>query len=879
MKPMPPRLALSLINRCLDAVAAESISGDLTEGFAERLRVRGAFRARIWFWAQAVRSVIAGGSAAVNTQSRTRVVDGLMLDVRIAIRSLRGSPAYAATAILTLTLGIGASVAIGTAADRALRRGLPVPAAARLVAVGHPNKDGTPGTVGFLTVQDWRARTKSLDELSIVRGWTPTLVTKDGAERLDGARVSWNYFRMLGVTPALGRDFVAHDDAPDRPRVVIISDGVWKRRFAGRPDVVGSSIEFNGRAFQVAGVLPPGYEPMIEQRFNAPAEVWTPLAYGPDGSSSCRSCQHLRAVGRLAPGATLETAHAELVTVQQQMRREHPSDYEDKAPVMRDMNRVIAGALDRPLRLLVGAVLFVLLVACANVASLLVTRASARQRELAVRAALGAGRARLAQLLLVEAMVVAAIAGTLGVLLAQWSLGTLASSAPVDVPRLDQAAGDPRLILLAVLVSAGALFCFGLIPAWFSARVDLRTAVGEERHSPARHTLRLREFLIAGQIAVSLVLVAGAGLMYRTVDRLLQVNPGFDAENVLTVGLSLVGPPWAEDEPVRVFQRALIDRVSKLPGVESAALTGQVPLGGNYDRMGMHIVGRASASEAEDPDAERYSVSPGYFRAMGIPLIQGRLLNDGDRADSAPVMLLSASAAREFWPGGNALGQRIRVGNRTRPPREIVGIVGDVRHYALSEQPTPQFYLPQEQFTDSYLLLVVKMKPGAGDLTAAVRAQVRALAPDVPLYDIASLDDRLQKSIAPRRFLMLLLGLFAGVTVLITAVGLYGVIAQVVAAQQREFGIRVALGARKSSLVALVLRRGLSIAAIGILLGLGATVGLGRLLSSQLYETQPADLATLSSAAVILFVVAIVTHLAPLRRALQTDPNTTLRAS
>jgi putative ABC transport system permease protein len=884
----PPRAACWLLDHLLDRASGEAIGGDLLEEFRKVVGRRGPRAARRWFWRQTLSSIAARGLARSRERRQTkprlrllggRLMDGLLQDVRFALRTFARTPAFAVAAILTLALGVGAATTIATAAHRALLRPLPYPHGDRLVFAGHPddNDPGAVGNVGFATVVDWRARLKGFDELAIVRGWTPTLVGEGGAERLDGMRVNWNYFRMLGVRPAMGRDFTADDDRPDRSRIVLLSDGLWRRRFGGRPDVVGTTVELNGNPFEVAGVLPASFEPVVSEHFYVRADIWAPLGYDLAGDSSCRSCQHLKLVGRLREGTTLPQARAELAAVHAVLKQEHPSDYTDTPPAARMLHDEITGPLRRPLQVLLFAVVFVLLVGCANVAGLLMARAIDRQRELVVRAALGAGRGRLVRQLLTESLVLAAGAAALGVLLARWGLGLLARHAPVTVPRLDQAAADPLMIVIATGIAAAALIAFALLPAWTSARLDLQGVLRDTRQSDARGALRARELLIAVEVAVALVLVAAAGLMVRTVDRLLRIDPGFDPRGVLTLGVSLVGPPWAEDAAVRTFQDELLRRVTALPGVERAALAGQIPLGDNYDRWGFRIEGRTFASGADAPSVERYGVTPDYFSVMRIPLRRGRLFSRADATDGPLVMLIGETTARTLWPGRDPIGSRVRIGGPDGPWRTVVGIVGDVRHYRLGDPPTPQMYLPQRQVTDSYLVLAVRASVDPAGLTGAIRREVAAIAKDVPVYDVKTLEERVSASVATRRFLMLLLGVFAAATLVMVAVGLYGVVSQAVSARRRELGIRLALGATRRDIRRLVLGRGLTLVGWGLAAGLAASAALGQVLSSQLYETRGRDPLVMALAAASLLAVAALAHLVPLRRASRVDPSITLR--
>ena len=806
-------------------------------------------------------------------------LDGFRHDLRFTLRTFAHAPAFTAAAVLTLAVGMGAATAIGTAAHRALLQSLPYPNGDRLVLVGHSREEDRSaiGNLGYLTFVDWRARMRTLDELAIFRGWQPTLAGTDGAERLSGLKVSWNFFRMLGVKPALGRDFTESDDHPDRWRVVLISDGLWRRRFGARADIAGSFVEFNNRRYQIIGVLPAGFEPLISERFYERAEIWAPLGYAPDGDSSCRTCQHLKAVGRLAPGASLDRAQAELTVVHAGLKREHPNEYTDATPLVHRLDREISGTIRRPLQLLMGAVAFVLLVAAANVAGLILARATDRQREIALRAALGASRRRLIRQLLTESIVLAAIAAALGTVFARLALGFLSTRAPVTVPRLDQAATDPVILGVEVVAALIALIGFGLLPAWTASRSDLQVVLREGRQSSARRAVRAREVLMAGELAAALVLVAGAGLMYRTVDRLLHVDPGFDARGVLSVGMSLVGPRWAEDEAVRMFQDELLNRIARLPGVTNAAIAGQIPLGDNMDQWGFRIEGRVFKSQADAPSVERYSVTPDYFNTMRIPLKKGRLFNSTDTTGSALVMVIGETTARTLWPGENPIGSRVRIGGPDGPWRTVVGIVGDVRHYDLGQRPTTQFYLPQLQRTDSFVVLVVRSAADTASLLNPIRREIAAIAPDVPVFDVATLEQRVEHSVATRRFLLLLLSVFATATLVMAAIGLYGVVSQAVAGRRREFGIRLALGASRRDIYRLVLRRGFELVAIGAAVGLAGATALGRLLGSQLYETTPGDPVTLLVAAGLLVAAAVAAHVVPLRRATGIQPNLALR--
>jgi putative ABC transport system permease protein len=446
----------------------------------------------------------------------------------------------------------------------------------------------------------------------------------------------------------------------------------------------------------------------------------------------------------------------------------------------------------------------------------------------------------------------------------------------VTIPRLDGAAADPWLFGVAAALSIGSLLTCAVIPALLSSRIKVEATLREARQTAPRGALRVREWLMAVEVAAALLIVAGGGLMFRTVEHLMRVDPGFKPDGVLTAGLSLVGPRWAEDRDVRAFQTELLRRVQALPGVESAALAGQIPLGGNQDTWGFGVVGR-NVLKADSPSAERYSVTADYFRLMGIPLKQGRWLTSQDRFENEKVILIGETTAHTIWPGESPIGKQVRFGSEERPRvMTVVGVVGDVRHYSLADAPTAQFYSTQEQITDSYLTLLVR-SAHPEQLTDAIRREVTALAPDVPLYSISRFEALVSSSIATRSFLMVLLAGLGAITLILAGIGLYGVVSQSVAVRRRELGIRVALGASRGSVLALMARRGVAVFAAGALAGLAAAAGAGYLIKSQLFETRPMDPLTFAASAGALALVTAVAHLAPLRRALRTNPTETLR--
>ena len=798
-------------------------------------------------------------------------------DARQAVRGLAKSPAFAAVALATLAIGIGANAAIFSVVDAVLIRPLPYADSARLVVVGDRGPTGDVDNVGYKTFEDLRDRNTTFEAMAAVRSWQPTLIADGRAERIPAMRVTWGYFSTLGVPPALGRDFRAEDDRPEGRHVLLLSDALWRRRFGADPSIVGRAVRLSDADYTVVGVLPPDYQPF----YNKAAQAFGPVGYRDDLPYACRSCQHLKAVGRIARGVTLERAAADLDRIRRELAAEYPQDYPKGTMTAVPLARVLTGDARAPVAVLFGAVGFVLLIACANVANLLLTRSLGRSRELAVRSALGASRGRLVRQLLTESLVLCGAGGALGAGTAVFLHDALVRLAPPGLLRLEQSRIDGRVLAFVVLASVAATLLAGLLPALRASAAGIgRGLVGAMRASAGPSSSRARRVLAAAELSLAVVLLAGAALMVRSVSRLVDAPVGFDEDGVLTLGLSLDGPAYDDNaRAARAFQDRLLEHVRAMPGVQAAALSGQVPLGGNGDASGIHVAGRRSANPSEDPFAERYSVTSDYFRAMGIPILRGRGFTEHDRADSEPVAVVSRTAARAIWGDADPLGARARVGDPDSGPWfTVVGIAGDVRHRDLAVAPTPQIYLPQSQRTDGLLVLVVRA-PGtdAAALANTARAAVRELDPTVPIYDVATTRELIDRSAAPRRFVMTLLGAFAAAALLLAALGIYGVVSHAVGQRTREIGIRVALGATPGDIRRLVLSSGTAVIVSGLAAGVAAALAVMRLLRALLYEVSPRDPAALALAAATLAVVALAAHWLPARRAARVAPSTALR--
>jgi putative ABC transport system permease protein len=798
-------------------------------------------------------------------------------DLRYAARVLMHAPGFTAVAMVTLMLGVGANTAIFSVVNAVLLRPLPYADPDRLVLVGGRAPDGGAENVGYTTFLDWRDRSNSFEQMALLRSWSPTLMVDGEPERVPAMRVSWNFFDTLGVRPALGRDFRREDDTPDRWRMLLISDRLWRRRFTADRSVIGRVVMMNDQQYTIVGVLPAGFEPLISEHFFQPADMWALLGYDRALREACRSCQHLKALGRVKAGTAFEAARRELDAVHSALRREFPAEYAPSTITLVPLRDELTGRLRPALSVLTAAVVFVLLIACANVANLLLARISRRERDLALRTALGAGRGRLVRQLLAENLLLAAGGGGAGVLISALVVPLLTRLAPGSMARLAEARVDGPVLAFSAAVSIAAAVLFGLLPALRAGRLDLV----ESLHADGRRTARaptslVRRLLVLTEVALAVVLLIGAGLMIRSVGRLLNVNPGFDPDAVLTLQISMVGESYRQDAAVSAKTSQMLTTLRELPGVDAVAAAGQIPLGGNSDCWGFHVEGRPAGPE--DPCVERYSVTPDYFRVLRIPLIGGRLFTEHDRSGAPDVILVGEQTARTLWPNGDALGERVRIGSATRGPwRMIVGIVGDVRHQALAAPPTMQMYVPQAQLTDSFLTFVIRAPAGAANLADPARRAIWSVARDVPVYEVALLRDLVARSLGSRRFLMRLLEIFSGIALVMTLIGLYGVIAYSVSERTREIGIRAALGASRRDIVRLVLGGGIAVVAAGLMIGAVAAAALTRYLQESLYAVSATDPATFMFVMAALFAVALLAHVVPVARAMHVDPAIALR--
>jgi putative ABC transport system permease protein len=804
------------------------------------------------------------------------MMDRLLTDLRHGLRALAKSPAFTAVALAALALGIGANTAVFSVINAVLLRPLPFANADRLVMLWEDDThEGNPqNPLAPANLVDFREHNRSFEELAYYSQPSGTNLTGAGEpERLQAAAASANIFALLGVEPALGRSFTARDEAAEAEPPVLISHGLWQRRFGGDRDVLGKKLLFDGDVFTVVGVLPRGF------KLHEDVDVWIVMGLDPQRASN-RSSHYLRAVGRLKPGVTIEQARADLSGIAGELERRHPDTNAGRGATLLSLEDQLTGDVRRALLVLLGAVGFVLLIACANIANLLLARGAARQKEIAVRVALGASRMQLVRQLLTESLMLSVIGGALGLLLALWGMDLLASLGPGSIHRIEDVGLDLRVLGFTIAVSLVTGVAFGLLPALQFSRTDLNESLKESsKGGPSgAATGRARNTLMVAEVALSLVLLAGAGLMIKSFMRIHSIDPGFNPENVLTLQVALPASKYREPfQRIGFFQQAM-ERLAVLPGVEAAGAISRLPLAGDRSTAGMVIEGRPERP-GENPEVHFRAVAGDYFGAMQIPFVAGRDFTERDRLGAPPVLVVNEAAARQFWPGEDPLGKRVRLGPNPRSPwTTIVGVVKSARNFGLDAELKPEVYASYLQNGPNRMRLLVRTAGDPATAVAAVRGEIQAIDADMPISQVATMESLLAGSVAERRLYMLLLGTFAAIALLLAAVGIYGVVAYSVAQRTREIGIRMALGAQSRDVLRMVIGRGMLMVLIGIALGSGAALVMTRLAASLLYEVSATDPATFILMALGLATVSLLACYVPARRATRVDPMVALRA-
>jgi putative ABC transport system permease protein len=797
-------------------------------------------------------------------------------DLRFALRRLARSPGFAAAAITCLALGIGANTAIFSVIHAVLLRPLPHEAPERLVGIWEASefRGSERNTVSPANYQDWRSASKSFSGMAAVSGGTANLTGGGQPVEVSTQGATANLFDVLGIRPALGRTFVADDDKLDAPPVALLSHGLWQRRFAGEPAIVGSTIRLDGAATTVIGVMPPWTESIGRE---PRPDLWLPMRLDPATDYRATSGRYMQVVGRLAPGVTVERAQSDLATIAARLEAEYPEFNSGWSVNVVPLTDQIVGAVRRPLALLGGVVILVLLIAGGNVANLMLAQAASRRREMAVHAALGAGTIALGRRLLVESLLVAVAGGALGVLLASWCVDALATLAAPSVPRLQDVRIDGIVLGFTLIVSLVVGIGFGLVPVLHVAQGGLHEDLKEGGRSSSLGGGRTRTILVGAQVAGSLVLLVSAGLLLKSFARVSQVDLGFNPDHLLTARVSLGGERYADEAQQRRFFEDLLAGMRAIPGVQSASAINWLPLSGLRSATRMVIEGEAPTAPGQEPGATVSAVDPHFFEAMQLPILRGRALAESDRAGVPLAVVVSRSFADQYLSGRDPIGRRIHMEWGDTLVGTVVGVAGDIKQTGIDSAAAPTVYWAMSQFPWSSMTLVVRADDPAR-MAETLVAQVRSLDPEQPVADLKTFDEWLGGAVARRRFLLVLLGGFAGLGMVLTAVGLYGTTAYGVVQRTRELGIRAALGASGRDLLWGVLRQALAVVVAGIAVGLAGALVASRLLSSLLFEVSATDPAVFAAIAFLLLGVGTVAGLLPARRATRADPMVAIRA-
>src|SRR6185295_19297895 len=770
-----------------------------------------------------------------------KTMNSITNDIRYGIRSLLKQPGFTAIAVITLALGIGANTAIFSVVNAVLLHSLAYPHAEQMVYIleGRQSDPKFEGSISPQNFTEMRSRNHSFDYFSALNFVSFTLTGDQQPEAVSGVLASADFGRVMGLAPATGRWFTADEDVPDKEHVALISHGLWKRRFGTDPHVLGKSIQLNGEPYTIIGVMPPD--------FNFPNpnyEVWAPLAL--DDSKYDRTHGFLQSVARLKSNVTVEQARADLQSIEEQIKKENPSWGRGLQVKVVSLREYRFGNLDRPLMILLGAVALVLLVACVNVANLMFGRATAKWKEMALRSALGASRWNLVRMLLVESAMLAAVSGGLGLLLASYGIDALVAISPSALPTPEKISIDVYVIAFTLLISLLTVAFFGLAPALQITKTDLTQALRETSRSAtgARRVKLMRGALVVGEICLSLVLLASAGLLLESLWRLLSVSPGFRVDHVVTCRIDLPPTKYAEDKAQAEFFRGVLKEARAIPGVETASVVTSLPFSGSRGTSTFSIDGRQSEPENE-PSADRHQVAPGYFTAMGVALLAGRDFTDADDMDHPAVVIINEAAARRFWPSENPLGKRITIGMGQEVKlygkpvsREIVGVVGNVKHEQLKDDFQPEMYIPAWNLPAQSMMLIVRGNAPPESLINSMRQAVQSVDRDQPIRRAQTLQAAIAKTVAPLRFVTTLLALFAGLGLTLAIIGIYGVTSYAVAQRTQEIGIRMALGAQHGDVLKLVMGQGVVLTQVGIGLGLACALALTRVMASLLFEVK-----------------------------------------
>jgi putative ABC transport system permease protein len=806
------------------------------------------------------------------------LLEQLARDVRYGIRSMLRTPGLTAIIVLTLAVGIGATTAIFSAVNPILFQSLPYPDPGQITMIWELRNDGSRADGTFGMYRELVDRNRSFEAIAVFRSWQPTITGEGQPERFDGQRVSASYFQVMGVPPVRGRDFEPSDDQMNGPNVIIISDNLWRRRFGGDQAIIGRQITLDGNSFSVVGVMPRSFENVLAPS----AELWVPMQYGMSQGRAWG--HHLRTVGRLKPGVTTDQATQELNLIGPAVLEEmHPPTYGKEVRMMSiSLQDDITRGVKPALLAVLGAVILVLVIACVNVTNLLLARGVRRRTEFAMRSALGAGRGRLIQQLLTESVVLALMGGLAGMLVAMVGVRALVALSPPGLPRVGAISVDATVFAFGLGITTLIGLAFGLTPALHAARTDLHQFLQQGSRRTTGGLRRTRNALVVAEVALALVLLISSGLLFRSLERLLAVAPGFNASQLITMQVQTIGPRFgnADDTRHRLYEQTL-EAIRKVPGVAAAALTSQLPLSGDLDSYGVHFESSPTQRPDEDHSALRYGVSPGYFQTMGIALRSGRLLDERDRANAPLAAVINESYAKRQFPGMDPIGQRLRIGQMDGPLYTVVGVVDDVKQVSLALDQSDAVYTTPTQwrFADRVMSLVVRTQDGnPAALTPTLRRAIWSVDKDQPVTRIATMEDLLAASAAERRFVLILFEAFAIAALVLATAGIYGVLAGSVAERTHEIGVRMALGASRARILALVGRQGMMLTGLGVAIGLAGAFAASQAIAAMLFGVSPLDPVTYIGVVALLAGVAVIACGVPAWRAARVDPAITLRA-
>jgi putative ABC transport system permease protein len=794
----------------------------------------------------------------------------VLRDARYAIRQLGKTPGFTMVAVLTIALGIGATSAIFSVVNGVLLRPLPYPNPDDLVRVHEIVPQYGRFSVAPATFLDWRKQATTFERIVALNGGSATITGNDGPERVTTTSVSWDLFDLLRVSPVLGRSFTEAEDAPGKNGVIVLSHGMWQRRFGGDPGVLGRTLSLSGEPVTIVGVMPPDF--FFSSR---DTQLWRPIALNP--TKATRGGHFLGVVARLKPGISLPQASAEMKAISERLAAQYPDTSANESAEVIQLKEQVVGTIRPALLTLFAAVAVVILIACANVANLLLVRASIREKEMAIRGALGAGRRRLVLQLLAESLVLATAGGALGLLLAYLAIPAVRTLSAGSIPRVNDVSIDGSVLAFSLGLTLLTGIIFGLAPAWHASRPGIGEVLKEGGRSSVASSGRwLRSGLMVVEVALSIVLLVGAVLLLRSFSRITGVDPGFRADNVLAFRVTLPNKSYPESRQSIAFYDGLLARLETLPQVRTAGMVQTLPMRGDY-MLSFTIQGRPPLKPNSAPSANYRAVSPGYFQALRIPMKRGRTFTPQDVEKSTMVAVVDEAFVQRHFPNEDPIGRGIDIGNGTDGFYQIVGIVGSVRYEGLGSSPEPTMYVPFKQDVFSTMWMVVRTDGDPAQLSSAARQVVRELDPSLPAYSIVTLASVVSDSVAQRRFSMLLLVAFALIALFLAAIGLYGVVAYTVSQRTQEIGVRMAIGAQRGDVLRLIVGGGMRLALIGVVMGLAGALALARVVSGMLFDVTPFDPASYGTTAGVLLAVAALACYMPARRAMRVDPLTALR--